>query len=109
MLFRSHESHREAEADVALDAMHDVVGRRIGQKEGNDDAGDEGRVHHAPGADTVRQPAPEGAKRAARHGKGRSEQSGHTAIEPVNAHVVTRQPRTEEQPSELHSLMPTTY
>src|SRR3546814_9043585 len=65
------------EVDIAFDAVHDVVGRRIGEKEGDGDAGNERRVHHPPGPDAVRQPPAEGAKRAARNGEGRSEE--HTS------------------------------
>src|SRR3546814_9098036 len=83
------------EVDIAFDAVHDVVGRRIGEKEGDGDAGNERLVHHPPGPDAVRQPPAEGAKRAARNGEGSAQKPRHRDIQPVNGHVVARQPERQ--------------
>src|SRR3546814_19298332 len=81
------------EVDIAFDAVHDVVGRRIGETEGDGDAGNERRVHHPPGPDAVRQPPAEGAKRAARTGEGSDQKPRHRDLQPVKGNVIARHPQ----------------
>ena len=92
---KGYEPHLQRERDRSVDSLHHVLGRRIGHHETGGDRDAEGPVHHAPGAEFVRQDAAIDAEQAGRHGVGRADHACGRYVEAVDAHPVARQPQCQ--------------
>ena len=97
-----HEVHFEVERPRAVDRVHDVVGRRVGQHECARDRDEEGPVHHPPGPVGVRQMAAIGAEDAGREREGRGDHAGALDIEAVDVDEILRQPQGERDEGAEH-------
>ena len=89
------EAHLGREGDRPVDAVDDVVGRRIGQHEGADRRDAEGQVHDRPRAVAVREVAAIDAEQAGRDREGGGQHAGHLDVEAVDADQVARQPERQ--------------
>ena len=86
---------RHVEMDRAVDALHDIIGRRIGQNERDQRRDAKHPVHDAARAIAVGQDAAIGAEQARRNRIGRAQHAGGFDVELVDADQVARQPQRQ--------------
>ena len=97
-----HEPHFHVEGNRAVDATHDIVGRRIGQHEGADDADQERPVHHTARAVAVRQMPAIGAEHARRQREHRRHHARGLDVDAVDVDHVARQPQRQRDEGAEH-------
>ena len=96
------ETHLDMEGRRAVDAVDDIVGRRIGQDEGRRDRNQEGPVEHAAGAEAVGEVPAIGAKQARRHREEGCDHAGRLDVEAVDVDEILRQPERERDKRSEH-------
>lgn len=98
----AHHTHFHMEGDGAIDALHHIIGGRIGQHEGGDDRDDEGPVHHPPCAIHIGQMAAIGAEQAGGHGEEGRDHARAGDVQPIDLHQILRQPQRQRHECAEH-------
>ena len=92
----------EPERHGPADALHDVLGGRIGQQEAGGDRHAERPVHHAARAVLVGEHAAVDAEQAGRHRVGGADHAGGGDVEAVDADQIARQPQRQRHERAEH-------
>ena len=85
-----------------MDALHHVLGIRVGQQEGADGRHAEGPVHHPPRPHPVRHPATDHTEQAGRDRIARRQHAGVAHVHAIGAHQVVRQPKRQRHEATEH-------
>ncbi len=93
------QAHFGMEGDRPIDALNDVVGRRIGEDEGGGDGDQEGPVHHAARAVDVREVAAIGTEQAGGHREESGDHASGANVHAIDLDQVLRQPKRQRDES----------
>ena len=89
------DTERGVEGDRAVDAVHDIVGRWIGEDESRGDRDEEGPVHDAPGAVDVGEMAAIGAEEARGDREESRNDAGEADVDAIDLDEILRQPQRQ--------------